>query len=390
MKLKLRAAALITVSLIGLTALSCKGRQENANQQSAPAAEPKPGRWVAQYRSPASASYAGANLALFSYSGISVVSPSVVFVCGDVPKAKSGEQRVAVIVRTTDGGQNWIETLIDLPGFQIPTLNAIHFISADVGWAVGADFSGNGVVLKTTDGGLSWAAAKLPHKQVPTSVFFADADTGWIGGATPPPGEDEGAGGPSAILATSDGGATWHPQYNVPISIHRVFFIDRDTGWASGSRGRIYNTTDGGRTWDTQRTEIELTEGPVDLKDEAVKQFVVRGVQFTDKEHGFACAGAEDGGAGRVLATSNGGATWRRTWIVVGNRVQDVFFLNANEGWALVDGGQYVYRTVDSGRTWLSEPKVFEQDVPLLRLGAADAGHVWAVGGGAIFFRLKE
>ena len=91
-----------------------------------------------------------------------------------------------------------------------------------------------------------------------------------------------------------------------------------------------------------------------------------------------------------MLGTSNGGLAWHRQWIVADSGVRDVFFINAQEGWAVTDRGQYIYHTVDGGRSWLSEPKVFEQDVTMVRLGAADAQHVWAVGGGAVFFRVTD
>ncbi|MFY9573952.1 MAG: hypothetical protein WAV20_21350, partial [Blastocatellia bacterium] len=272
----------------------------------------------------------------------------------------------------------------------IPTLNSIHFISPEVGWVVGVDSGEDGVVLRTTDGGSSWALSRIGYKEVPTTVFFVDADNGWVGGATPPPGEEEGIGGPSAILATNDGGRTWHSQYNFPISLYRVFFTDKTTGWVSGSKGRIYNTTDGGRTWDSQRTEIEASDGPIDPSSEGSKQFAIRGIHFIDREHGFAAATGAEEAAGRMLVTINGGAAWRRQWIVNGAGVRDVFFLSPNEGWVLTDQGPYINHTIDGGRSWLSEPRVFEQDVAMSRLGGADGSHVWAVGGGAIFYRTTE
>jgi photosystem II stability/assembly factor-like uncharacterized protein len=391
MTVKKHGIALILVSLVALTASTCKSQQSNSNRQSSTESAPKPGKWIAQYRSPASSSYTEVNLSRFYYSGISVVSPDIVFVCGDVPLSQTGEESLGVILRTTDGGQHWTETRIELPGIQIPTLNSVHFISPDVGWAVGADSTRGGVVLKTTDGGSSWTATKLSQKQVPTTVFFSDSDTGWIGGATPPRGEEEGVGGASALLATTDGGTTWQTNYNIPVSVYRVFFVDKAYGWAAGSKGVIYRTTDGGRTWNSLRTEIELEDGPVDLKGEGVKQYAVRGLHFTDKDVGFAgAASTEEAAEGRMLGTSNGGETWRRVWIVKGGGVRDVFFLNQNEGWGLTDDTQYIYHTVDGGRTWFSEPKVFEQNLQLSRLGAADSGHAWAVGGGAIFYRVNE
>jgi photosystem II stability/assembly factor-like uncharacterized protein len=342
-----------------------------------------------QYRSPASLNYSGVNLAVFYYSAISVVSSDVVFVCGDIPNPK-GDERQGIVVRTTDGGQNWIEAPVTFPGVEITALNAIHFISPAVGWAVGADSGGDGIVIKTTDGGSTWTFTRIGYKEVPTTVFFADADNGWIGGATPPPGEEEGLGGPSAILGTTDGGHTWQPRYNIPVSVYHLFFLDKTTGWASASRGMLYNTTDGGRTWDAQRTELETSDGPVDFSGEGIKQFAVQGVQFIDKDNGFACASATEEQSGRVIITSNGGAAWRRVWIVNGSGVRDVFFINANEGWALADSGQYIYHTVDGAKSWLSEPRVFEQDVSPSRIAGTDATHLWCVGGGAIFRRVLD
>lgn len=378
------------VALALLFLFSCgKGAQQNNNQNTKGGSQ-KLARWVAQYRSPASIKDQGVNLGFFYYSSISVVSPAVVFVAGDVPGPKGEEDRLNVVLRTTDGGQNWTEKTVEHPGMSIPRLNCIHFISPDVGWAVGADQAQTGVLLKTTDSGETWLVSKIPAAQVPTTVFFADEQNGWMGGATPAPGEDEGAGGPSVILGTTDGGRTWQPQINTPVSIFDICFIDKANGWASGSKGSIYHTDDAGRTWNSQRSELEVGDGPINMQSEGVKQFGLLGVQFVDAEHGFVAASAEEEDTGRLLTTSNGGAAWRRQWIVADSGVRDVFFVNPDEGWAVTDRGQYVYHTVDAGKTWLAEPKVFEQDVTMVRLGAADPQHVWAVGAGAIFFRESE
>jgi photosystem II stability/assembly factor-like uncharacterized protein len=381
--------SLAFVSLALLASLSCKGAQQNNNQQNAQGASQKLARWVAQYRSPASMKQ-GVNLGFFYYSSISVVSPTVVFVAGDVPGPKGEEDRVNVVLRTTDGGQTWTEKTVEEPGMSIPRLNCIHFISPALGWAVGADQAQKGVLLKTTDGGETWSVSKISAAQIPTTIFFADAENGWMGGATPAPGEDEGAGGSSVILGTNDGGRTWQTQLNTPASIFDICFIDKANGWASGSKGAIYHTDDSGRTWNAQRSELEVGDGPINTQSEGLKQFGLLGIQFVDAEHGFVAASAEEEDTGRLLTTSNGGAAWRRQWIVADSGVRDVFFVNPDEGWAVTDRGQYVYHTVDAGRTWLAEPKVFEQDVTMVRLGAADAHHVWAVGGGVIFFRVSE
>jgi photosystem II stability/assembly factor-like uncharacterized protein len=385
-----RVTLLVFILLVALVAVSCKPAQENTN-----AAKPKSARWIAQFRSPELVKYSGTNMSEIFYSSISVVSPSVVYVAGDMPNPKLGGERIGVIVRTSDGGQSWTETPIEQPGAHVTALNAIHFINANEGWAAGADLAPEGTliepyILKTADGGATWAISKINSKQVPTAMLFIDANTGWMGGATPPLGEEEGSGGPSEILGTTDGGRTWHSQINVPVSIFDLSFINSTNGWACGSKGAIYNTTDGGRTWNSQRTELEPGDGPVNLTSEGLKQFRMLGIQFTDADNGFAAASSEEVNEGWLITTNNGGTAWTKKWKVADSGVRDILFLNANEGWALTAQGQYIYHTLDASRSWLSEPKIFEQDVSLVRIGAADAGHMWAVGGGAIFYRATE
>src|SRR5215471_5618528 len=237
MKLRNWVSSLLFAVLIALVGSGCNRQQTTSNKNATNQIAAKPGKWIAQYRSPASLTYSGYNLGVFFYNGISVVSPDVVFVCGDMPNPKGGEERVGVVLRTTDGGKNWVETTIDKPGTLITSLNSVHFTNPNAGWVVGKDSGNDGILLKTTDGGSSWSLTRIAYKQVPVTVFFSDETHGWIGGANPLQGEEGGVGGPSAILATSDGGSTWNPQTNLPVSILRICFVDNSTGWASGTNG---------------------------------------------------------------------------------------------------------------------------------------------------------
>ncbi|HWP43617.1 MAG TPA: YCF48-related protein [Blastocatellia bacterium] len=384
-----RVIIIVLLSLASPFASGCKESAQNSGSLDQSVA-PKPGRWIAQYRSPASMNIRGTNLATFSYSSLSVISRDVVFVAGDIPHPKIVDNRIAVVIRTTDGGKSWTEKMIEQPGVRIPTINSMHFVSAETGWAVGLDSAGNGIILKTTDGGNNWAVTGLPFNQVPTTVFFIDSNNGWVGGATPPPGEEDGEGGPSDLLATTDGGTTWRSQRRLPVSITDIFFLDKSTGWAGGTRGAIYHTTDSGLTWDTQRSELETGEGPIDLMGDAVKNFAIYGIHFSTPQSGFAAAGGLEDDIGRVIGTTNGGQAWARKLSIRDKGVRDVFFLNPKVGWATIFYGHYIYFTLDGGQTWLSEQVQFEQDVPFFRIAAADDSHVWATAGGAVFFRVVD
>ena len=411
-----------------LTTVSCKDPQ-NKQQNASPPTSKTPSRWVPQWRSPHSMEITGMNLAAYAYSSISVVSSEVVFVAGEMPNPKDTARRVGVVINTTNGGETWSESILEqISPNKDTALNSIYFVNPRVGWLVGAtslDDRPEGMMLRTIDAGATWTPSKLPFKQIPTCLFFVDEMTGWMGGVTLDTGDDgsevadtsgktkPGAGkptprgktaatpgstpaspdgdasegGPSDILATTDGGRTWQSQRRIPTSIDDIFFVDRNTGWAAGFKGAIYNTTDGGRVWSQQRTELEFNEHYTDPKNDDAKNFIVSGIHFVDAKNGLAASSASEEELGRIIGTSNGGETWSRKLIAQGEGIRDVFLLSPTEGWATPRFPKYIYHTTDGGRYWEGENIIFPQEVPIFRIAGADASHVWAVGGGAIFFR---
>ena len=72
-------------------------------------------------------------------------------------------------------------------------------------------------------------------------------------------------------------------------------------------------------------------------------------VQFTDSGHGWVA------GAGRIMATSDGGASWTRQYAGTAD-LDQVDFIDGEHGWAA--GGGSLLRTTDGGASWtaLAEP----------------------------------
>jgi photosystem II stability/assembly factor-like uncharacterized protein len=72
-------------------------------------------------------------------------------------------------------------------------------------------------------------------------------------------------------------------------------------------------------------------------------------VQFADSGHGWVA------GAGRIMATSDGGASWTRQYAGPAN-LDQVDFIDSEHGWAA--GGDTLLRTVNGGASWtaLAEP----------------------------------
>jgi photosystem II stability/assembly factor-like uncharacterized protein len=137
------------------------------------------------------------------------------------------------ILRTTDGGQSWVEQ--NSPTTQ--NLRAVHFAGAENGWAVGP----NGLILKASasqrrpDGTLpvKWELLPAPTKENLNDVFFVNAQEGWV------------AGEHATILHTTDGGRTWEDaladvEVKRYVNFNRLFFLSRSLGWAVGTSGAIY------------------------------------------------------------------------------------------------------------------------------------------------------
>jgi len=114
-------------------------------------------------------------------------------------------------------------------------LNAIHFVDTLEGWAVG-DF---GTVLHTTDRGMNWEILNIGTTEYFNDLIFIGHDTGWIVGYM-------------VIYQTVDGGKTWFEPEHPPLNGQSVFFINAQEGWIAGAGYQILHTQNGGESWEEQ------------------------------------------------------------------------------------------------------------------------------------------
>jgi hypothetical protein len=92
----------------------------------------------------------------------------------------------------------------------------------------------NGVILRTSDAGLTWTSEPGTFRRL-FGVCFIDSLHGTAVGEQ------------GEILATSDGGIDWSEQISgIATIIAGVSFTDAHTGNAVGQRGRFLRTTTGG------------------------------------------------------------------------------------------------------------------------------------------------
>lgn len=138
------------------------------------------------------------------------------------------------ILDTRDGGSTWTMAVHDELGLG-DLLGMAYAGPAAVG--VGA----NGSIVRSLGDGGPWrnVVAGGNEKKTLRSVAFADTVTGVAVG-------DNGA-----ILRTTDGGLTWAPaaQAATKQHLHCVSFADAQRGLAVGEVGTVLRTGDGGATW---------------------------------------------------------------------------------------------------------------------------------------------
>lgn len=151
----------------------------------------------------------------------------------------------AYVVKSTDGGLSW--SFINMSA-QATALVDVHFISADTGFVTGtaAPAGNGGVILYTTDGGLSWQPKHFTGviSDIVWKIQRLDADH-WYASVYSEPMNDD-----TRLLRSIDGGQTWSTLVaaNSYTYVEVVGFMDTLRGWVGGGN-LLYGTTDGGLTW---------------------------------------------------------------------------------------------------------------------------------------------
>ena len=173
--------------------------------------------------------------------GMYVVNDSMIVAVGRV-------RGPSIFVKTVDGGQTW--TSKDMSG-QAAGLIDVYFPHPDTGFAVGLTNSNHnlsrGVVLATTDGGVTWETRFTTTRtgEWNWKLSFPTRSTGYAS-------LQRNERSPIYFLKTSDGGETWEEKLFMSSHyfVQGIGFADENTGWIGGnSTDPAYQTTDGGETW---------------------------------------------------------------------------------------------------------------------------------------------
>lgn len=167
--------------------------------------------------------------------GLDCVGTSTVYGCG-------AYFTPAHVIKSTDSGNTW--QFIDMSAYATALVD-INFINENVGFVSGSNANG-GVILKTTDGGITWTPIlnsgtngdyiwKIQILNSNQNVIFGSVEA-----VAPNPGR---------LAKSTDGGITWTYTNAPETIIQAVGFLDENHGWMGGHTTGFYETFNGGLTW---------------------------------------------------------------------------------------------------------------------------------------------
>lgn len=273
-----------------------------------------------------------------------------------------------LVLRTTDGGMTWRGSTTPVTA----QLEDIVFVSEQVGFCSGMakqeEPYSTGGVFKTTDGGATWADI------TPTTInngqtmrfpvfgchFTTEREGVAVGG---------GCGAPQLFYRTHDGGKSWIIAWaQEPMSGVSHAIPSADGDWYASSSGYVWKSNDGVQ-WSKFATTGEKywQEG-----------FAQQGNTFLTATSGMEC----HGGAverGDIRISNDGGKTWNTT--PVPQQMFGTFLLNEQEGWSCGRNAA-LYYTPDAGATWVTRNSGIPATAHLDNVFFVDKQHGFVVGDG--------
>jgi photosystem II stability/assembly factor-like uncharacterized protein len=308
----------------------------------------------------------------------------------------------SVVVKSTDGGVNWVQQTINYPGGAL--LLSVKFINQNTGFVGGGKFTGEFAhaqyFFKTTNGGVNWNLLWNPQNTLygwinniflindnliyitlsgyvevntlgglykstnggqnfvfcfsgggHSSLFFINDNTGWTTSISTSDMVDIKT---SKILRTNNGGLNWITQYRdsgaYSANINKVQFLNELTGYAIGSKyfdkTVFFKTTNGGINWDT------LTY------NNHIKNY---SMYFLNPNTGWISGGYYPDSSS-IAYTTNGGLNWQKQFRNNNYSVSRLYFINNFTGWATLGyNSSNILRTTTGGVIFIN---IISSDIP--------------------------
>ncbi|MEI7485189.1 MAG: hypothetical protein WCK13_10820, partial [Ignavibacteriota bacterium] len=253
------------------------------------------------------------------------------------------------------------------PYYTPESINSIQFVN-QTGWAVGND----GLILKTSNGGLSFIQQFTSSKANFKKVFILDSLTSYVlndssgifktlnGGnnwtlisAFNTPVNDvhfinQNTGFIASefqIGSTSNGGVNWSfvsPENSSPYNFFKISFINAQTGFVSAlnlttNYSYIFKTTNAGNNWSWYNTTIDA--------------FEINNMHFLNSQTGW-CAGSRFEYL-YAMETSNGGVNWTESYSLNNSlKPNNIYFADINTGY--ITSPLKIFKSTNGGANWLT------------------------------------
>jgi len=253
------------------------------------------------------------------------------FICGDD----------GLLMKTTDGGLTWIYKNSGTTNI----LYDIEFVNSDSGLAVG----GAGTIIRTTNGGETWSAGASGTSSH-YKVSIVSSNNIYIGSSSSTNGR---------LLHSTDFGTTWSnvTPASVTSSLYGMYVMNPSTYYITSGANGILITTDAGTTWTVQQTSGNI----------------IYDVKFINATTGFA-----SDAKGIIYSTTNGGTNWTTGTLSSNKAIRAIDF---NTGLVFICGNSgNLYSTTDNGAVWTPKYTAVTQDY-LRKIYFKTESNGWICGG---------
>ncbi len=229
------------------------------------------------------------------------------------------------ILKTTDGGNYWF-----ISDSLYSQLRKIQFLNQEIGYVCGAK------MYKTTNAGSNWLEISIPFGQVAEDMYILNEDTIWF---TNHQAFDGG------IFLTTNAGSSWTQKYfsGGTTNPDKIYFANKDLGFATRAVNNYLRTSDGGNTWN-------IIIGPFIWFND---------IYFTDSLTGYKANGY-------VMKTTDKGLTWVQFNLplisdtISSNAVERISKLNNNTIYGVGPRAFYfnpnlrglIFKTTNEGSAW--------------------------------------
>ncbi len=210
--------------------------------------------------------------------------------------------QAAQVARTINAGQTWTVSNLPLNLANQEETTAFAAANATTAWVTTfGGTAGGGRILRTTDGGATWAVQSNASiyagtDSYPDLIHFFSATEGITIGDAPS------SGLPMEMYTTTNGGVTWTPLTTSPPTTGTEYPVTSAPAvvgnhiWFATNRGRVFHSPNKGLTW----TTAAIGAGLIDPTS----------ISFRDAQNGLVVF-VDDASLNHLLyRTTDGGATW--------------------------------------------------------------------------------